>query len=151
MRILVVGGPVLDRLHLRDPAVYGGLGLEEVMARTDAQARGLGAELAWRRADGEGEIVGLLGEAGRFDGVVVNPGGYAHTSVAVHDALEAVGVPKIEVHLSNTARREGFRGRRLTARRCDGIVEGLGWVAYAAAVFAVTLLVRGGGRGMAGE
>ena len=141
MKILIVNGPNLGILGKREPEVYGNLPLRAIETYTHKRTSAFAVELSWRQSNLEGEIVDFIEglEPEGFKGLIINPGAYAHTSVAIYDALKAVSVPKIEVHLSNTSKREEFRQVRLTARACDSIVEGLGKESYVAAIFAITL------------
>lgn len=131
IRVLVVHGPNLNLLGTRDPSVYGRTTLPEIDAELGARARARGAELDAVQSNVEGEIVTILqGASGRYDAVVINPGGYSHTSVAIRDAIEAIGLPVIEVHLSNIHARESFRHTSLTAARCVGQISGFGAQSY---------------------
>jgi len=129
--VLVVHGPNLNLLGQREPEVYGRQTLADLDASLVALGERLGLAVRCRQANGEGEIIDLLHEAGR-DGsaVVINPGGYTHTSVAIADALRAIGVPAIEVHLSNLYARESLRHRSLTGAACQGVIMGLGASSY---------------------
>ena len=130
-RILVIHGPNLNLLGVRDPAVYGTATLDDIDLRLRDRARACGAECVTAQSNLEGEIVNLIQDAaGRFDAIVINPGGYSHTSVAIRDAIEAVGVPTIEVHLSNIHAREAFRAQSLTAAKCIGQICGFGAQSY---------------------
>ncbi len=129
--ILVLHGPNLNLLGQREPAVYGSKTLADVDAALEQLADALGVEVACRQSNQEGELIDWLHEAReRFDGVVINPGGYTHTSVALRDAIAAIEKPCIEVHLSNVHAREAFRHTSLTAGACVGVVMGLGVDSY---------------------
>jgi 3-dehydroquinate dehydratase-2 len=129
--VLVVHGPNLDLLGQREPDVYGRQTLPELDASLEALGERLGLRVRCCQANGEGAIIDLLHEAGRdFGGVVINPGGYTHTSVAIADALRAIGIPAVEVHLSNLYAREPLRHRSLTAAACQGVIMGLGASSY---------------------
>lgn len=131
IRVLVVHGPNLNLLGTRNPSVYGHTTLAEIDAELRARAGARGAELDSRQSNVEGEIVSTLhGAVGQYDAVVINPGGYSHTSVAIRDAIEAIGLPVIEVHLSNIHARESFRHTSLTAARCVGQISGFGAQSY---------------------
>lgn len=131
-RILVLSGPNLQLLGHREPSIYGTTTLREIHEQLARVAGELGASLEARQSNHEGELVTWLGEAGRdgFSGVVINPGGYTHTSVALLDAAKASGLPVIEVHLSNPDARESFRRRSYVARGCLGRVAGFGPLSY---------------------
>jgi 3-dehydroquinate dehydratase-2 len=141
-RILVVQGPNLDLLGRREPEIYGRTTLAEIeTALRDRAARWPGLELRFFQSNSEGEILDFLhAEAPRAAGLVINPGGLAHTSVVLRDAVAAVGIPTIEVHLSNIHAREPFRRRSLLAGACRGTISGLGPFGYEAAL---EVLARG--------
>lgn len=129
--VLVVHGPNLNLLGQREPEVYGRQTLAELDASLVALGQRLGLAVRCRQANGEGAIIDLLHEAGRdCVGVVLNPGGYTHTSVAIADALRAIGIPAIEVHLSNLYAREPLRHESLTGAACQGVIMGLGASSY---------------------
>jgi 3-dehydroquinate dehydratase-2 len=138
MQVLILHGPNLNLLGTREPEVYGKMTLAEVDARLVQQGRDRGVEVRCRQSNHEGELIDALQEArGWADGVVFNPGGYTHTSVALRDAIAAIGIPVIEVHLSNVYAREGFRHRSLISAVCRGKIVGLGWRSYAAGLSAL--------------
>lgn len=132
MRVLFAFGPNLGALGARDPERYGSRTLEEVMAEVVERATGLGHEAAWRQSDHEGDLVGwLLGAAGEgFEAVVLNPGALTHYSYALRDAVEACGLPVIEVHQTNIYAREGFRRRSVIAPACRASIAGVGVGGY---------------------
>ena len=130
-RVLVIHGPNLNLLGTRDPAVYGTTTLAEIDAELKSRARARGADVETVQSNLEGELVDLIQSArGRFDAIVINPGGYTHTSVAIRDAIEAVALPTIEVHLSNLHAREPFRHTSITTARCVGQISGFGAQSY---------------------
>jgi 3-dehydroquinate dehydratase-2 len=129
--VLVIHGPNLNLLGTRDPAQYGTTTLAEIDAALVRRAAARGAEVATLQSNLEGALVDAIQAArGRFDAIVINPGGYTHTSVAIRDALEAVALPAIEVHLSNLHAREPFRHTSITAARCIGQICGFGAQSY---------------------
>ena len=131
MRILVIHGPNLQLLGMRKPEVYGTVDLPAINRALQAQAAKAGASLDVLQSNHEGEIVERLGAAkGRYDAIVINPAAYTHTSVAIRDAVEACGVPTVEVHLSNIYAREPFRQHSLIAPVCRGQVSGFGPGSY---------------------
>lgn len=130
-RILVLHGPNLNLLGRRDPALYGRTTLAEIDAELAARAAAAGVAVDCRQSNHEGELVGQIQDAAaRYDAIVINPGAYTHSSVALRDALEACGVPAVEVHLSNLHARETFRHTSLTAARCVGQICGFGARSY---------------------
>jgi len=129
--IWVIHGPNLNLLGEREPDVYGRTTLAELDAELERLGADLGVRVECRQANGEGQIIDLLHEARlRASGVVINPGGYTHTSVAIGDALRGISIPAIEVHISNIFAREDFRQRSLTGAGCLGVVMGLGLESY---------------------
>ncbi|HVB14222.1 MAG TPA: type II 3-dehydroquinate dehydratase [Candidatus Dormibacteraeota bacterium] len=127
MRVLVLHGPNLNLLGSRQPEIYGTMTLAEIDAAVVARGAELGAEVHSAQSNSEGGLVDAIqGARGAADGIVINPAGYSHTSVAIRDALLAVGLPAVEVHLSNPAAREQFRHVDLVAGACLGVVAGFG-------------------------
>ncbi len=138
MRVLVLNGPNLNLLGERDPEIYGKQTLAEINDAVADEARRLGVEVAFAQYNGEGEIIDALHCARReYDGIVINPGAYAHYSYALADAIEAIGLPVVEVHLSNVAAREAFRRTSVTAAACRAVIGGLGARGYVLALRAL--------------
>ena len=130
--LLVLNGPNLNLLGLREPAHYGRETLEQIRARLDEQARAMGHTLDFRQSNAEHELVGWVQDALR-DGVgfiIINPAAFTHTSVALRDALLATAIPFIEVHLSNIYGREGFRAHSYFSDKAVGVISGLGAQGY---------------------
>jgi 3-dehydroquinate dehydratase-2 len=129
--IWVLNGPNLNLLGTREPEVYGHTTLAEIEAALVAHGARRGITVTCFQSNSEGELVTRIQEArGQADGIVFNPAAYTHTSVALRDALAAVAVPTVEVHLTNLARREGFRRRSLIAAMCVGTISGFGPFGY---------------------
>jgi len=135
MKILLVNGPNLKALGTREPSIYGRETLESIVRRVIVHASLKGVIVESFQSDVEGELVAAIGAArGVFDGIVINPAAYTHTSVALRDALAGCGLPAVEVHLSNTHKRESFRHESLTAPVCVGQVMGFGGAGYVLAL-----------------
>ena len=135
MKILVVNGPNLGLLGQREPDVYGAETLDDIEKALAARAAELGVELDTFQSNEEGALVTKIGESGGvYDGLIINPAAYTHTSVALRDAIKACGLPCVEVHLSNTHQREEFRHKSLTVAACVGQVMGFGGKGYVMAL-----------------
>ncbi|MGY1738984.1 type II 3-dehydroquinate dehydratase [Geodermatophilus sp. SYSU D00684] len=131
MTIQVLNGANLGRLGTREPEVYGTTTYAELVATVEAAAAELGLTVRVRQTDSEAELLGWVHEAtDAGDPVVINPGGWSHTSVVLHDALAAVTAPVVEVHISNIHRREEFRHHSYVSRVADGVIAGLGVQGY---------------------
>jgi 3-dehydroquinate dehydratase-2 len=140
--VFVLNGPNLNLLGLREPEIYGRDTFANISERLEARARALGLAVDIRQSNHEGHLIDWLHEA-QAEGakaVILNPGGYTHTSVALHDAVKAVSVPVIEVHLSNPQARESFRRRSLVASVAKGTIAGFGAAGYELALDAAARL-----------
>lgn len=129
--ILVLHGPNLNLLGTREPSMYGSLSLKEINATIEDLARQEGIRVDARQSNLEGELVTWIQEAkGQFDAIVINPAGYTHSSIAIRDAIAAVEIPTVEVHLSNLYKRESFRHRSYIAAVAVGQISGFGPFGY---------------------
>jgi 3-dehydroquinate dehydratase II len=131
MKILLLHGPNLNLLGTREPEVYGSLTLDDINEKMIPLGKELGADVTCLQSNHEGALIDALHDARTWAaGVVFNPGGYTHTSVALRDAISAIQIPVIEVHLSNVYAREEFRHVSLVSAVCKGKVTGFGWRSY---------------------
>jgi 3-dehydroquinate dehydratase-2 len=140
--ILVLNGPNLNLLGTREPQIYGVMTLDDIHAQLKMMANELGLEIVTSQSNSEGGLIDALHEAGRkYAGVIFNPGGYTHSSVALYDAIAAIDIPVVEVHLSNILAREDFRHRSLIAPACAGVISGFGWRSYTLALKALSEII----------
>ena len=131
MKVLVLHGPNLNLLGTREPEVYGSMTLDEINAKLVELGKSLGADEKCLQSNHEGALIDALHDARTWaNGVVFNPGGYTHTSVALRDAITAIEIPVVEVHISNVYAREEFRHTSLISAVCKGKVVGFGWKSY---------------------
>ncbi len=136
MKILVINGPNLNMLGLREPAIYGHETYADLVHFIEESARGAAVEVEIYQSNYEGDIVTKIQEAyGKMDGIVINPAAYTHTSVAILDALKAVSIPAVEVHLSDVTKREAFRRLSYAGMAAVKTFMGLGFEGYKKAIF----------------
>ena len=144
--LLILHGPNLNLLGTREPGVYGSATLAEIDERLKARGAELGYEVRTLQSNHEGALIDVLHDAREWAaGVVINPGGYTHTSVALRDAIAAAGLPAVEIHLSNVQAREEFRHRSLIAPVCVGTVAGFGWRSYLLGLEGLVAKIADGG------
>jgi len=130
-KILVIHGPNLNLLGAREPEIYGKMTLKEINANLNKYAKNKKISLKIVQTNWEGGIIDLIQKArGKFDGIIINPAAYTHYSIAIYDTILAVGIPTVEVHLSNIYKREEFRRKSVIAPACLGQICGLGWKSY---------------------
>ncbi len=134
MKILIVNGVNLNLTGKREPEIYGSESLEEINREIETFALSRGAEVEFFQSDIEGELCRKIGTASGFDGIVLNPGAYAHYSYALRDAIAATKIPVVEVHMSNLCAREEFRSRSVLSAVCRGTIFGFGKKSYLLAV-----------------
>ncbi len=143
--VLVLHGPNLDLLGEREPEVYGRMNLDEINQRLTELGREIGLEVRCVQSNSEGGLIDVLHEARKWaDGVVFNPAGYTHTSVALRDAVSAIALPVIEVHLSNVYSREDYRHLSHIAPVCAGRIVGFGWRSYLLGLHALAQILAEG-------
>jgi 3-dehydroquinate dehydratase II len=141
--VLVLNGPNLNLLGEREPAVYGRVTLDEINQHLEDLGKTLGIEPRFKQSNHEGVLIDLIQDARLWaKGIIFNPGGYTHTSVALHDAIAAIQIPVIEVHLSNVQGREDFRHTSFVAPVCAGTIAGFGWRSYTLALVALDSLIK---------
>ena len=138
MKVLVINGPNINMLGIREPGIYGKQTFDDLLALLNTTANQLNIEIEQYQSNHEGCIVDKIQEAyGKFQGIVINPAAYTHTSVAILDALKSVSIPAVEVHISNVYQREEFRHKSVTAPACIGQIAGFGFYGYEMAVRAL--------------
>ena len=131
MRILIIHGPNLNMLGKREPDIYGATTLEEINSSLSDKAKELGVDLTFFQSNSEGDIVSTIQDSmSSSDGIVINPGAYTHTSVAIRDAILSCGLPVVEVHISNVHKREDFRQKSFVSGVALGVISGFGINSY---------------------
>ncbi|PHO09333.1 type II 3-dehydroquinate dehydratase [Malaciobacter canalis] len=142
MKIAVIQGPNLNMLGVREQHIYGPMTLEQIHEQMKASAQQNNVELEFFQSNLEGEIVDKIQEClGEVDGIIINPAAYSHTSIAIKDALSAVSLPVVEVHISNIYKREEFRQKSITAGSSTGVISGFGPFGYHLALISLMQIV----------
>lgn len=137
-KYLVINGPNLNMLGVREPGIYGAESYETLCGMIKDKAEQLGVSVEFFQSNCEGEIINAIQEAyGKKDGIIINPGAYTHYSYAIHDAIKSVNIPVVEIHISNIHTREEFRHKSVTAPACVGQICGFGLYGYILALEAV--------------
>jgi 3-dehydroquinate dehydratase-2 len=142
MKIAVIQGPNINMLGVREQHIYGPMTLEQIHQGMKDQASQNGIELEFFQSNLEGEIVDKIQEClGEMDGIIINPAAYTHTSIAIRDALAAVNLPTVEVHISNIYKREEFRQKSITAASSTGVIAGFGPFGYHLALISLGQII----------
>ena len=142
-KILVINGPNLNLLGSREKEKYGNVSLQDIQKKCEAHSGEIGLKIDFKQSNVEGEIVNFIQDAReKYEGIIINAGGYTHTSVAILDALLAVKKPTIELHITNIYKREDFRHKSLISKAADGIICGLGVEGYIMALNGIKNLVK---------
>ena len=135
MKILVINGPNINMLGIREPGIYGKESFQDLLRLLDDTAQELGITITQFQSNHEGALVDKIQEAyGNFDGIVINPAAYTHTSIAILDALKSVSIPAVEVHISDVDSRESFRQISYAGLACEKTIKGLGLAGYRKAI-----------------
>ncbi len=143
MKIAVIQGPNLNMLGVREQNIYGPMTLEQIHEQMKGSAAQNGVELEFFQSNLEGEIVDKIQEClGEVDGIIINPAAYSHTSIAIRDALAAVSLPTVEVHISNIYKREEFRQKSITAASSTGVIAGFGPFGYHLGLISLTQIIN---------
>ncbi|HNP18217.1 MAG TPA: type II 3-dehydroquinate dehydratase [Fulvivirga sp.] len=133
MKLIIINGPNLNLLGKREPEIYGTQGFEQYLQ--EAKSRFTNANIDYYQSNVEGELINKLHQVGfSYDGIILNAGGYTHTSVALSDAIAAIETPVLEVHISNIYAREEFRHKNVISKECIGMISGLGLIGYDLAI-----------------
>ncbi len=144
LKVMVLHGPNLNLLGAREPNIYGNKSLEDINHLLMEHAGQLGVSLQIFQSNSEGALIDYLHQARQWaHGVMINPGGYGHTSIAIRDAIAAISLPVVEVHLSNVYAREEFRRHSMIAPVCQGSICGFGWYSYVLALYGLVNHLRG--------
>jgi 3-dehydroquinate dehydratase-2 len=142
MKILILNGPNLNMLGIREPEIYGKETIGDIKAKCEKKAKENNIEVEFKQSNYEGELVTWIQDAyKKFDGIIINPAAYTHTSVAILDALKAVKLPTVEIHLSNIFQRDEFRHHSYISLVADGIISGFGSNGYLLAIDAIIQLL----------
>lgn len=143
MKILVINGPNLNLLGIREKSVYGNKSYDDLCKYIEEKSEDLGIEVETMQSNYEGGIIDFIHNAlGKFDGIIINPGAYTHYSYAIYDALKGVQLPAVEIHISNIHKREEYRRNSVTAAACIGQISGLGFGGYKLALEALKELIE---------
>ncbi len=143
MKVLFINGPNLNLLGQREPRVYGQVSLNDIESQVQLRAAQLGVGVSFFQSNSEGELINAIHQArGVFEAIVLNAAAYTHTSIALRDAISAVGIPAIEIHLSNVYAREEFRRESMISPACIGQISGFGTLSYLLALEAAISITQ---------
>ena len=140
--IIIINGPNLNMLGKREVDIYGKKSLNDIIAECESVSENLKLKLNFHQSNSESEIINIIQTANEFDGLIINAGAYTHTSVAIHDSLKILKIPKIEVHISNIYKREGFRKNSFISNVVNGIIAGFGTDVYKIAIQSINYLLN---------
>ena len=142
-KIIIINGPNLNLLGNRESSIYGDASLEDIEEKSKVKCKELNLQLFFCQSNNEGELINLIHSAeSKYDGLIINPAAFTHTSVALLDALRAISKPKIEIHLSNIYNREDFRKKSITSEGVNGLICGFGSLSYILAIEAMNNLIK---------
>ena len=142
-KIIIINGPNLNLLGNRESSIYGDASLEDIEEKSKVKCKELNLQLFFCQSNNEGELINLIHSAeSKYDGLIINPAAFTHTSVALLDALRAISKPKIEIHLSNIYKREDYRKKSITSEGVNGLICGFGSLSYILAIEAVNNLIK---------
>lgn len=138
LKILIINGPNLNMLGLREPGIYGNKSLEDIKNECLGEAQSMGMEIDFIQSNIEGELITTIQQSlGKYDGIIINPAAYSHTSIGILDALKSVNIPTVEVHLSNIYKRDEFRHKSYVSLYATGVIGGFGSYGYILALKAI--------------
>ena len=142
-KIIIINGPNLNLLGNREENIYGGISLEDIEKKTKEKCKEMNIDLFFCQSNNEGELINFIQSAEeKYDGLIINPAAFTHTSVALLDALRAISKPKIEIHLSNIYNREDYRKKSITSEGVNGLICGFGSLSYVLAIEAINNLIK---------
>ena len=142
-KIIIINGPNLNLLGNREKDIYGDISLQDIEKKTKAKCKEMNMDLFFCQSNNEGELINFIQSAEeKYDGLIINPAAFTHTSVALLDALRAISKPKIEIHLSNIYNREDFRKKSITSEGVNGLICGFGSLSYILAIEAINDLIK---------
>ena len=142
-KIIIINGPNLNLLGNREKDIYGDISLQDIEKKTKTKCKEMNMDLFFCQSNNEGELINFIQSAEeKYDGLIINPAAFTHTSVALLDALRAISKPKIEIHLSNIYNREDFRKKSITSEGVNGLICGFGSLSYMLAIEAMNNLIK---------